>query len=139
MGIFGAVKSALVRTLDFEGRAARSEFWWWTLVWVIVMYLVLLAERALLGGGDMEYFSLARLISSHPLTAGFYALTFITNMSLSVRRFHDINYSGWWYILCLVPIFGPIYQVMCFISRGTVGDNKYGVDPLEATAEEVFS
>jgi uncharacterized membrane protein YhaH (DUF805 family) len=47
-----------------------------------------------------------------------------------VRRLHDIDRSGWWYLIGLVPLVGVILLLVWFCSRGTNGPNRFGADPL---------
>ena len=54
----------------------------------------------------------------------------IANISISVRRLHDLDMSGWW-LLIVFTIIGILLLVYWFCLSGTPGDNKYGRDPLE--------
>ncbi len=51
-------------------------------------------------------------------------------LSLTVRRLHDLNLSGWWSIICLVPGVGLIFNLVLAFKKGTDGQNYYGPDPL---------
>ena len=66
-------------------------------------------------------------------------LTFIGDVTLSIRRLHDLNLSGWWYMLIFIlslsksTILNLIalgFYIYLIFKRGTVGENKYGTDPL---------
>ena len=67
-------------------------------------------------------------------------LIFIGDLTLSVRRPHDLNLSGWWYLpIAVLNILPDIFILnlieLCFyiflvFKRGTVGENRYGADPL---------
>ena len=66
----------------------------------------------------------------------------ISQISLSIRRLHDLNYSGWWllaiYVISMIPIIqflGLIAMILLFCIKGTTGTNKYGEDPLKAEHE----
>jgi len=48
----------------------------------------------------------------------------------SIRRMHDINRSGWWILVGLIPILGAIVLIYWFVQKGTAGPNQYGEDPL---------
>lgn len=89
------------RYFDFRGRSSRSEYWWYSLLLVIIGILYFAYsiaampsftdmmdpdfDETALGYGFIDYvyiiFSLA---------------TFIPNLAVSVRRLHDINRTGWW-------------------------------------------
>ena len=64
---------------------------------------------------------------------GFYALSslllFFPGLSVYIRRLHDTDHSGWWYWIILTVI-GIIPLVIWIFSKGTVGSNKFGPDPL---------
>ena len=109
-----AIKTCLTeKYAAFEGRAARSEFWWFVLFGILGNGL-LAAVSQILGG----LFGLAILLPS---------------IAIAVRRLHDVDRSGWWYLLVLIPLIGGLILIFAFfIHRGTVGPNRFGPDPLAA-------
>ena len=54
---------------------------------------------------------------------------------ISVKRAHDINLSGAWFGLILIPVAYIVFLVVLMIKDGTPGPNKYGEDPLGRTAD----
>lgn len=110
MDFMTAVKTCFSKYVTFEGRASRSEYWWFTL-FNIVGQLVLLAVFAPIG----IIFALAVLLPS---------------IAVVVRRLHDVDRSGWWYWISLVPLIGAIVLLVWFCSKGTTGPNRFGHDPL---------
>ena len=50
----------------------------------------------------------------------------IPSFSVTIRRLHDINKSGWNLLFMLIPLFGAVYIIILNILKGTDGDNKYG-------------
>ena len=63
----------------------------------------------------------------------FFALVIVVSvsiLSLTVRRLHDLNLSGWWTLICLVPLVGIIFNLVLAFKQGTNGQNYYGPDPL---------
>ncbi|MGR3461728.1 MAG: DUF805 domain-containing protein [Roseovarius sp.] len=113
MDFMTAVRTVLTDNYaNFSGRAARSEFWWFAL-FVLVVSLVL---QLILGDIVSAIFSLAVLLPS---------------IAVAVRRLHDVDRSGWWYLLVLIPLIGGLILIFAFfIHRGTAGDNRFGPDPL---------
>ena len=98
MSFFDAVASALRRYFDFSGRSSRSEFWWFFLFCVLLYMLTFSLTINDLGQPDAanpEAFLSKALTSWFGLAVIF---TLIPSISISVRRFHDINMSGWWYV-----------------------------------------
>jgi uncharacterized membrane protein YhaH (DUF805 family) len=61
----------------------------------------------------------------------------IPSLAVSVRRLHDIDRSGWWILIALVPLIGGIVLVVFALLEGTAGDNRYGPNPKGATARVV--
>lgn len=55
----------------------------------------------------------------------------ILTLPFSVRRLHDLDKSGWWMVLCLIPIICIIPNVYIGFVKGTDGPNQYGPDPLQ--------
>ena len=46
-----------------------------------------------------------------------------------IKRLHDINLSGWYVLLGLIPIVGNIFGLYVIFKDGTPGPNQYGEDP----------
>lgn len=57
---------------------------------------------------------------------------FIPALAVSVRRLHDINKSGWWMLLDLLPIIGPIILLVFMIQDSDAGTNRFGNNPKGA-------
>lgn len=91
MTFVDAIKSGFTNYLNFEGRASRSEFWWWVL-FVFLATLVTTLVHHLLG----NLFSLAVLLPGLAVTA---------------RRLHDIDRSGWWQLVGIIPVIGWLVMV----------------------------
>lgn len=54
----------------------------------------------------------------------------LMSLSLTVRRCHDLDKSGWWALLCLIPFVNIIFSIYLLFFKGTDGANRYGEDPL---------
>ena len=57
---------------------------------------------------------------------------FIPNLAVIVRRLHDIGKSGWWILIGLIPLIGPIWLLVLLVIDSNPGDNKYGSNPKKA-------
>ncbi len=102
----------------FEGRASRSEFWWFSLIYTLIYLALMLAEYVLdLGGMISLLFTLAVLLPS---------------FGVSARRLHDTNRSGWWQLLVLLPLVGWIILIVFCAQPSQEGDNRFGPVPKEA-------
>lgn len=84
-----------------DGRAGRSEFWWWILVDVVVFAAVLVLLRVGIAAGW------GVLLGMLPLVIWTLA-TLIPTVTLLARRFHDLNLSAWFLLILLVPTFGAV-------------------------------
>lgn len=50
---------------------------------------------------------------------------------LMIRRLHDLNKTGWFCLLMLIPFVNTIFSLYVLFAPGTVGYNQYGADPVE--------
>ncbi|MBK31059.1 MAG: hypothetical protein CMF53_02460 [Legionellales bacterium] len=122
----------------FSGRARRKEFWLFMLFLTLALYIpqVILTEYMLLQMADTSTSS-----DSFSDETGFvmfvgYGIWFLfiifslaPAISVSVRRLHDVNKSGWWYWISLVPLINLI-MIFFYAQKGTAGVNRFGPDPL---------
>ena len=59
-----------------------------------------------------------------------YLVVFTSGVILTIRRWHDLDKSGWWALLGFVPLLGTVAQLITFaFMRGTPGENRYGPAP----------
>ena len=130
-----AVNSCLRKYGDFEGRAPRSEYWYWALFIALVMlagFVAMAILDALLG----ERVGTA-VIAVLAIFAGLGLI--IPSLAVTVRRLHDTNSSGWWYLLSFLPYVGGLVLFVWCCIKGTDGQNRFGSDPLQPDVSEVFS
>ena len=121
---------------SFRGRINRARYW---LSLIGMSVLALIAEVAIF----LPYADL--IANSHmdngqidpallPLFGwlGVLSLIFLwPALAIYTKRWHDRNKSGWWTLILLVPLVGPIwFLVDTGFLRGTQGDNRFGADPL---------
>ena len=96
----------------FEGRASRSEYWWWFLITCAIEFVLQLFIPVLA--------IIVILVLASPTIA------------VTARRLHDQNRSGWWQLIALIPLIGWILLELSCIRKGTLGPNDYGEDPVES-------
>ena len=111
---------ALKNYAVFSGRAQRSEFWFFVLFYVIGIFITVFLDVAL---GTMFGESGYGLFSTF-----FILVHLIPSIAVSVRRLHDIGKSGWWYLLNLIPLIGPLVLIV-FAVFDSEPDNEYGSNP----------
>jgi uncharacterized membrane protein YhaH (DUF805 family) len=115
-----AVKSGFDHYTTFTGRASRPAYWWWFLFSILVG----------IGANIID-----AIIGSSGVISGLAALALLLpGLSVSVRRFHDINRSGWWILIFIVPIVGFILWLVWFTREGDPGENQYGPPPVAGVA-----
>lgn len=114
-----AVRMAFDSYCRFQGRSSRSEYWWWVLFTFILGSALSLLEL-LLGFSSTAAQATNGLLSLALLLPG---------LGLSVRRLHDINKSGWWILLGLIPVVGAIVLIIWFAQNSQMQDNQYGPVP----------
>lgn len=144
MGFTEAIKTFYARYTDFSGRSSRSEFWWVQLCLAILTFLfyfgVAISSESSIGG---------EISATQLVLIGGLILIFLGHLigliALQVRRFHDLDKTGWlvlvFGILSLIPLVGTLVsigQLIWFCFRGTIGGNQYGPDPLGPDHAEVF-
>ena len=122
----------LKRYADFSGRSRRKEYWFFALGVFIVAILLSIIESAV---------GLSGMIAGAygPLTALFFLAIIVPGIAVQVRRFHDQDKSGWWVLIGLIPIIGGIIVLVFMLLEGTRGPNRFGPDPKDEAATEVFS
>ncbi len=115
------------RYAKFDGRASRSEFWYFTLFYTLISIALAFVDflminpmlgatpdQAARGGLLQILFALAMLLPS---------------IAVAVRRLHDIGKSGWWYLIAFIPIVGPFVLLYFFVLDSQPGSNQYGPNP----------
>ena len=130
MGLFEAVKSVFSKYATFQGRASRSEDWFFYLFNILLeigLLIVGLILGAIVGDGTG---ALAGMGIAYVLLCIYGLIALIPSISVFVRRMHDIGRSGWWYWLALVPLVGVIVLLVFLLTGSDRGDNQYGPEPL---------
>jgi len=112
MNFFDAIKICLSKYVDFTGRAARSEFWYFVL-------FVLLAELCL-------------GIIYRPLAMAFNLAIILPHLAVGARRLHDTDRSAWWLLLGFIPVVGWIVLIIWYCQRGDEQTNRFGHPPYAA-------
>ena len=104
--------------INFNGRATRKDFWGFFLINILVSAVIAIVEEIV--GMDDSFLS------------SVYSLAVICpNITLTTRRLHDVNRSGWWQLATPIPLLNFYLAYLVWIKRGTEGENKFGA-PVEA-------
>jgi uncharacterized membrane protein YhaH (DUF805 family) len=104
MNFIDSTKAGLQNYANFKGRATRSGYWWFMLFYTLVLVV---------GSMVHEYGVFVPLL----------ALA-LPVLAVTVRRLHDLDKSGWFYLLNLVPL-GSFYVLFLCTQKGTEGANRF--------------
>ena len=110
-----SVATCFSKYVNFQGRASRSEFWWFALFVFLVYFIAIIID-------DVTDQSIVQLIVDLAL--------FLPSLSVQARRLHDIDKSGWWSLLGIIPLIGSIILLIMCTFEGTPGTNRFGESPL---------
>ena len=124
MSFSQAVSSFFARWKDFNGRSSRSEYWWATLFVALTSIFTNILTLFLGLSGSIVAIIVLLLIVIFSLF-----LT-IASLALVVRRLHDTNKSGWWYLI-IFTIIGILPLLYWYCKKGDEGENRFGSNPLD--------
>lgn len=105
----------------FDGRATRSEYWYFILFNIIISIVLSIIDEIATGGVLGIIYCLAVLI---PFIA------------VATRRLHDINKSGWWQLIGLIPLIGAIV-LLVFFCTDSKENNLYGLNPKNSNTPAI--
>lgn len=144
MSFIESIKTVLSNYAVFNGRARRSEYWWYTLAVTIVstiLFLILVAPGYGAYMTSIAEYSMAgdpaapvpampgSLVAGYAIMSIFNLALLLPGLGVTVRRLHDTDRSGFWIFLGLVPIVGGIMLIVWEATAGTPGPNRFGPDP----------
>jgi uncharacterized membrane protein YhaH (DUF805 family) len=93
----------------FDGRARREEFWMFTLFNIII--------------------SLGIALIAAPLYLLYSLIVLLPHLAVTVRRLHDTARNGWWLLIVLIPLVGPIMILVFTALDSDPEENQYGANP----------
>jgi len=140
VGFGEAVKRAFAGWSDYSSRATVAEYWWFVLFEMIIaipLYILFFIAIGSSLTATTDENGVANITSTGLSGLGIvlmivifvvYLLFFVVGLALAVRRLHDTDKSGWWYLVAFVP-FGSIVLLIFFIMGGTPGPNRWGPVP----------
>ena len=118
VGFADAIKLAFQIIFEYKGRASRSAYWWFALAeligWVGVLILA-----AIFAAVHAPLLSILLYLAAA-------VASFLLSLSLTIRRLHDQDKSGFWYFIAFVPFIGGIWLLVLTIMEGTPGPNRFG-------------
>ena len=144
-----AIKTGMVKTGDFGGRASRSEFWWNFLNYLPLAPGLLILNFFYTGAlSDLATSVSSGLFTTLIIGPLLYLLVFLQLLlfssftAVTIRRLHDVGRSGWWLLLS-PTILGLLVIGFFLYLEGQSSKNKYGTvptnAPIEASMREIVS
>jgi uncharacterized membrane protein YhaH (DUF805 family) len=104
----------------FTGRARRTEFWMFVLFSFIISLIL----------GAIDNFVGTVIGANVGVLGTIYGLAvLIPSLAVGVRRLHDTNRTGWWWLIGLIPLIGAIILIVFFAQDSQSGDNQHGPNP----------
>ncbi|WIB59139.1 DUF805 domain-containing protein [Curtobacterium sp. MCLR17_007] len=119
----------------FDGRASRSEFWWWVL-WAFLASIVVNILDGILASAtgttvtstSTGYFGVRassdNFVAVLPATLWGLAIL-LPSIALLMRRLHDAGHSGWWWVIGVIPIIGWIVLFIMVLQRSRPEGQRY--------------
>jgi uncharacterized membrane protein YhaH (DUF805 family) len=114
-----AVTTGFRKYVTFEGRASRSEYWYWVLFNVIVSVITAIIDAFVFPGSK----------DISPINTIAMLALFLPSLAVLARRLHDIDRTAWW-ILLVLTLIGSFVLLYWACVKGTDGPNRFGPDPL---------
>lgn len=144
------------RYFDFSGRSRRMEYWMFVLFTTVVamvlvgpvVFDIMAASVADPMAADPDPFASAGTFSivGMSLYGLFILAALIPGIAVAVRRLHDRDLSGWWYlgfiVASMIPLVGIVASIAFIVVMflpGTEGPNRFGPDPKDPHSAEVFT
>ena len=123
MTLSDSIKVCLDKYATMQGRAPRSEYWWFVFFnWLV--FIVVAVIFGLIGLAINGYEGAIITIGvGYPLVC---LALLIPNICVIVRRLHDTGHSGFWYFITLVPLIGGVWFLYLMI-KDSDDENEYGL------------
>ena len=114
-----SISTCMSKYVTFSGRASRSEYWWFYLFGVLLYLLFSIVDEVMFSIYDPMRGVIPGLVSLG---------LFLPTLSAGVRRLHDVNRSGWWFLI-VFTIIGIIFLIVWMCTDSDKEKNFYGNNP----------
>ena len=122
MSFGDAIRKCFRKYATFKGRASRREYWWFTLLFVMFAWPLMLSEFE--NGLAYQLLSFIYFVATVAVLLPWTAVW--------VRRLHDTGRSGWHTFWVFVPLVGVVVIMRAALAHGDEGSNRYGDEDNEA-------
>ena len=113
MNFLESFQTCYKKTFNYRERASKSEYWWFQLYYTLFAILTTYFQDHSFG----QVLIYLWLFNNLPM------------LSAGVRRFHDMNKSGWTVLWAMIPIVGALIVLGMLAGDGTKGKNTFGPKP----------
>jgi uncharacterized membrane protein YhaH (DUF805 family) len=128
-----AIASGFKNYVTWKGRATRAEYWWWTLfIFIVTLPFNIIYNAASQAGleaamasGDQGAFLAALFGPTYWLLVLVTLVFLLPSLAMTIRRLHDIDRSGGWFWIILVPFAGSIVLLVFALLPSTPGKNRF--------------
>ncbi|MDF9810188.1 uncharacterized membrane protein YhaH (DUF805 family) [Aurantimicrobium minutum] len=123
-----AIQSVFSKATKLEGRAPRSEYWYWVLfTFIVQMFTIIPVILVAMMIPQRDVWAILPFL----IAAGsIWVFLWITRITVTVRRYHDQGLSGWMFFIGVIPVVGGLLEIIFMLQPSQPGSNKYGVQYL---------
>ena len=116
MTFLEAIQAPIRKAFVFSGRSSRMEYWSFSLAWIVVIV-----------GFGVVVGTTGPIVGTLYLVL--YVASFVPLLTVSVRRLHDHDRTGWWLLAGFIPFVGSLVLCYFMIQPSDRGSNAYGANP----------
>ncbi|WP_179393769.1 DUF805 domain-containing protein [Lacticaseibacillus absianus] len=100
-----------------DGTASRSDYWWPILINHVLGFVIVVLIQAITGHPieDIYTFGDLTIVSVRNVVV---LLVALAGLTVSIRRLHDTDHSGWWYLVQLIPLIGTLWYFVLTLLPG---------------------
>lgn len=113
----------------FSGRARRKEYWMFILFNMIFGIVAMIVDNVIGTTIKMDVAGQSVSLGYGYIYIVYMLAVLIPGLAVAIRRLHDVNKSGWFCFISLIPLVGGIWLLVLMCSEGTRGENRFGPDP----------
>ena len=128
-----------LKIFTINGRIGRLRYLAWTLVLTVAM-LVAAGILSTVGFAIATASPTIAIIVGSLLGLALFVAVVVVSVQIGVQRLHDLGWSGWLYLLNLVPLVNSVFPLLLLVLPGNTGANQYGAPPpRNSTAVKILA
>lgn len=112
---------ALRKYATFEGRSRRSEYWYYVLFYLLIVFVLSMLDALFDTDSEVQGIGL--------LSGVFSLVMLVPTLAVTCRRLHDTGRSGWWQLIAFVPVIGTIVLIVFLARDSEQAVNEHGGNP----------